>query len=135
MTGEDDAIRFDYERDDVRRRIRITARQPLRAADLTAIVDRQLHDNAWTYGILYDLRTIATVTSRVDADAVADYVRASVGVHGPRGSVALITRRGDIVAMGQIYAMRSAGSGFDVEVFWDLADGEGWLDGQVSPAP
>jgi hypothetical protein len=36
------AIQFDYERDDVRRRTRITARQPLRAADLIAIVDRQL---------------------------------------------------------------------------------------------
>jgi hypothetical protein len=119
---------FEYHRDDARRRIRITAREPLQGGDLTSIVDRQAREDTWTFAVLYDLRATHGATLRADAIAVAEHVRRYVDVHGARGPVALVTRRIDMVAAGQIYALDGAKRGFSVEVFWDLDEADRWLD-------
>ena len=124
--------RFDYARDDAQRRIRITAREPLQAIDLIAIIARQAREETWTYGLLYDLRAIQAITSRVDASTVADYVRHQVMRYGSRGPVALVTRHIDVVGMGQIYAFLGAKAGVSVEVFWDFDEAEKWLDQRLS---
>src|SRR5688572_15080321 len=63
-----------YARDDAKSRIRITARVTLHAADLIAIVDRQLSEGAWQFGLLYDLRAVSSATPRADVSVVADHV-------------------------------------------------------------
>jgi hypothetical protein len=128
-------VGFDYVRDDGRRRIRITANQPLQGDDLIAIVERQVREDAWTYGILYDLRAVSGATPKGDVRAVADHVLALVTVHGPRGAVALVTRTIDMVGTGQMYAFLGARAGIKVEVFWDLIEAERWLDEQQLPRP
>jgi hypothetical protein len=122
--------RFEYVRDDARRRIRVTAHQPLRAEDFIAIVDRQVREHTWAYGILYDLRAVHEATSKADARSGADHLRNYVTVHGTRGAVALVTRTVDMVGTGQMYAFLGAKIGFHVEVFWDLDAAERWLDAQ-----
>jgi LmbE family N-acetylglucosaminyl deacetylase len=123
-------VRFDYARDDARRRIRVTAHQPLEADDLIAIVDRQVREQTWTYGVLYDLRALQVARLKGDLRKVADHVLAAVTAHGRRGSVALVARAAEIVGSGQMYAFLGARIGFSVEVFWDLDEAEQWLDGQ-----
>jgi hypothetical protein len=122
--------RFDYIRDDAHRRIRIVARDPLGAEDLCEIVDRQVREGTWTYGILYDMRaTTGAGMSKMETRAVAEHVRAHVARRGARGPVALLTGTTDLVAVGQKYAyflgskLRS-----QFKVFWDLAGAERWLD-------
>jgi hypothetical protein len=122
-----DTSAFTYDRDDARRRIRVTAQRLLNASDLIAIVDQQLEEQAWSYGTLYDLRLVNAATSRPDAVAVAAHVEALVAKHGPRGPVALVTRFIKMVGAGQLYAIDSSRKGRSVDVFWDLDEAEAWL--------
>ncbi|PWT80330.1 MAG: hypothetical protein C5B57_12375 [Blastocatellia bacterium] len=122
--------RFDYIRDDVHRRIRIVAREPLETIDLCEIVDRQVREGTWTYGVLYDMRaTTGPGMSKVETRAVAEHVRAHVARRGVRGPVALLTGTSDLVAVGQKYAyFLGAKLRSQFKVFWDLAEAERWLD-------
>jgi hypothetical protein len=118
---------FQFTRDDERRRIRVTLQRPLGAAELISIVDRQVEENAWTYGTLYDLRLIDRAIDRPAATAVADYVQTLAQRHGRRGPVAIVTRKVDVVAAGHAYALDSTRQGRVVDVFWDIDDAEQWL--------
>ena len=51
--------------------------------------------------------------------------------HGPRGPVAMVTSRGDMVGTGQVYAFRTVRS-MEMQVFWDLQEAEGWLAERLS---
>jgi hypothetical protein len=127
--------RFDYLRDDTQRRIRVTARESLQAADVMAVIDRQALEKAWAYGLLYDVRAVHIVAPRRDAGRVAQYVQSYVRVHGARGPVALVTRQTDILETGQLYASLGAKVGFEFKMFGDLAEAERWLDARSSPQP
>ncbi len=134
MAPQPEPAAFEFLRDDTRRRIRVTARATLHAADLATIVVRQANEGAWSFGILYDLRAIQIATPRADALLVADLVRSYLATHGPRGPVALVTRDARMVGIGQSYADSGATIGLEVQVFWDMADAEQWLDGQIGGA-
>ena len=119
--------RYDFIRDDSRRRVIVKAREPLDAADLVAIVDRQIAEGAWRFGIVYDLRVaFAGATSPEDGQTIAAYVLRQVAAHGPRGAVAIVTRQPDMIAAGLMYAYRARK--VNVEVFWDIDEAECWLD-------
>jgi hypothetical protein len=124
------AEKFDYVRDDGHRRIRIIARQPLESVDLCEIVDRQVREDTWTYGILYDMRaTTGGGMSKMETRAVAEHVRAHVARYGVRGPVALLTSTADLADLGQRYAFfLGAKAGLQFKVFWNLAEAERWLD-------
>ncbi len=126
------AQRFSYSCDEARRLVRVTAREPLTAADLVAIIDRQRHEGSWVFGILYDLRRVEGATSKEDAAAVADHVRQSVLEHGPRGPVALVTSKSEMLSTGLVYAHGTRQS-IQMEVFWDLQEADQWLAARLSP--
>jgi hypothetical protein len=126
--------RFEYVRDDQRRRIFVVAHEPLLSDDLLAIIDRQLRENTWAYGMLYDVRAIQQDTSKLETRALAEYVRAQVARYGPRGSLAIVTSVPATMAVGQTYGFYlGANIGFRVEVFHDAAEAERWLDQQLTP--
>jgi hypothetical protein len=126
---EPEAAKYAYVRDDARRTIRITARGPLESADLMAIVDRQLAEKTWTYGVLYDLREIVGVASRAETRAVSEHVRAQVARYGHRGPVAIVTSAPATMAVGQTYGFfLGTRPDFRVEVFRDLVEADQWLD-------
>ena len=58
-----------------------------------AAIDRQIAESAWTFGILYDIRTVETLPKPSEIFDILDYVRRQVGVHGRRGPVAIIATR------------------------------------------
>ena len=89
MTREDRSeTRYSFIRDDVRRRIRIIVREPLQPVDTHALVDRQVSELAWRYGMLYDLRAVHAETPKAEVRALADYVGEQVAIYGARGPVA-----------------------------------------------
>ena len=45
-----------YERDDASRRVVIIVQGTIEPDDVFAVIGRQRLDNAWSYGLLYDLR-------------------------------------------------------------------------------
>ncbi len=120
--------RFDYARDDTRGRIRVVAHSPLQAADLVAILDRQVSEGTWSFGILYDLSGIQGATARADSLVISDLVRSYVRTYGERGRVAMVTRDAMMRGVGQTYAQDVAPSGVSIQLFGDLADAESWLD-------
>lgn len=128
--------RFDYVRDDVARRIRVRVLEPLPADDLLAIVDRQIAEGAWAFGLVYDLRALTGTHAASPADArlaterSLEYQRQ----HGPRGPVAVVTRDVKMIGLGQAHAHEAARRGVEVQVFWDLAEAEHWLT-SWSPRP
>jgi len=125
------AERFTYACDEARRVVRVVAREPLTSADLVAIIDRQRQEGSWLFGLLYDLRQIEGATSKEDATIVANHVRQSVQEHGPRGPVALVTSKSDMLGAGLVYAHGTRQS-MQLEVFWDLQEADQWLAERLS---
>lgn len=123
--------RYEYTRDDARQRLRIRLRRPPDAADYIAIVDRQITECSWHFDIVYDVRAqLMGISSAEDIQVATEYVLQQVAALGPRGAVAVVSQQPDIVAAAQIYAYRMPG--VNVQVFWDMADAERWLD-QLHP--
>jgi hypothetical protein len=120
------AERFTYARDAERRIVRVTTRHVLTVDDLVAIIDRQREEGSWTFGILYDMRRLEGPMSKEDTMRVANHVRQSVSEHGPRGPVALVTRKSDLVGAGLVYAHDIKRS-TEIEVFWDVQEADEWL--------
>jgi hypothetical protein len=125
-------VPFDYVRDDARRRILVTVHGPIRSADMCVIVDRQVDEHAWTYGLLYDLRRLTTPLPNDGADALAAHVFQYVISHGPRGPVAAVTSAASMVGAVQHYAHVVERAGVTMQVFWDMDEAEKWLAHQVS---
>ena len=122
------SVRFEYVRDDIRRRIRVTAHVPFQAADLVDILDRQVAEGSWTFGVLYDLSRVEGATARADAEIIADLVRGYVRMYGQRGRVALVTNDAGMRGVGQSYGHDVARSGVSLQLFDDLAAADNWLD-------
>jgi hypothetical protein len=124
-----------YVRDDARRRIRITVTDPLLVADMICSVERQLSDRTWTYGLLVDLRAPIVPPTSSEMQSFATRVSELVAEHGRRGPIALIARDPRVVSPAQRLAFTAqntviAGQTESIEVFWDVQDGQRWLDEQ-----
>jgi hypothetical protein len=118
-----------YVRDDARRRIRVTITDPFTLADLVASVERQLADGAWRYGLLVDSRASYAGLGPVDTQSFVSSVRELIAAHGPRGPIAIAARESGSIATTQRYIFVS-GKTEPIEVFWDIADAQQWLDEQ-----
>jgi aspartokinase len=125
------ADRFTYSLDAERRLVRVVALEALTADDLIGIIDRQLAEGRWSFGTLYDLRRTDRITSREDATTVVTHVQRLVSEQGPRGPVAMVTSRGEMVGAALIYAFHTTHS-MPVEVFWDIEEANTWLAARVS---
>ena len=119
--------RYDYVRDDAKRRIRVTVHERLSSEELIGIVDRQAEEGTWGFGTLYDMRSLQDAAPKTDLATVWARVQTHIAEHGTRGPVALVTRAFGIVGAGQMYATETLSRGFNVQVFWDLDDAEQWL--------
>jgi hypothetical protein len=121
---------FEYERDDAKRRIRVTARRALQPDEFRAIVDRQVQEQTWAYALLYDLRRMSEAVARSDADMLAAYVYRYLITHGSRGPVAVVTTSFGVLGAAQVYATNTSRAGVEVHVFWDVFEAERWLDAE-----
>ncbi len=126
-------LRFVYECDRERRRVLARLGAAATVDDLITIIDRQIADQAWTYGLLYDLKAGNPVPLPTDqARRVAEYVGRCARTLGRRGPVAIVTR--NVEALRGLLNCDLAGQrlGFDVDVFVAVPEAERWLAEQQS---
>jgi hypothetical protein len=116
-----------YLRDDARRLIRVTVTGPIALEDFIAVMDRQITEGVWSYGVLYDLSAMAWVPSSADIAATVEAVTRRGRLHGRRGPVALVTQIPVNVGMGRMYEIRDEAAGLDVQVFATVDAAERWL--------
>ena len=122
---------FSFERDDARRRIRVTLSDPLTDAEIIAVIDRQREERAWAYGMLCDTRPLHHPPSRSIARLAIEHVTDITKRLGRRGPVAVVALRG-MVGPSEAYAFESHQHGRDVQVFWSIEDADQWLDQQLA---
>jgi hypothetical protein len=121
---------FTYERDDAHRRIRVRAQRTLDRDEFATILARQVDEKTWTYGVLYDLRRMATSAPPDDAQTLADRMVTALVELGPRGPVAVVAWSQDVIHTTKEYAASARRGGLRMQVFSTIADAERWLDEQ-----
>ncbi len=77
-------------RDDEQRRITVIVSDPWSVEEIAIAVDRQLAEQVWTYGTLYDLRGSNWVPSEADVLWLVKRGQQQVARHGARGAVAVL---------------------------------------------
>ena len=122
---------FEYIRDDDRLLVTVLAHRPLTVGELLSVVNRQIDDKAWAYGILYDYRKTSDAMSRQDSAVVSAYVHQQVRLLGPRGPVAFVVASGQVLDIVRSYA-RDA-QGFEARMFRDIDAAVRWLTERPSP--
>ena len=120
-----------YLRDDAKRRIRLTVTDPVTVMDLIASVERQLAESTWHYGLLVDMRGQSEAAGSGDVRTFSSRVAELIAAHGPRGPIAVVARDASPIAGAQLHVLLG-GKRESVEVFWDLADGQRWLDARMT---
>jgi hypothetical protein len=119
-----------YERDDVRHRIRVTISDPITVTDLIASVERQFTDGAWRYGLLVDARSSFRAPQPTDMRSFVTGVRELIAAHGPRGPIAVVARESGAIIGAQLYNF--FGQKMEpIETFWDVDEAQQWLDGRM----
>jgi hypothetical protein len=111
-------------RDDIRRRIRWKATNPLTLPEVIAQLEQQNTDGTWLYALVVDLRM--GILSIEDRNTLITRMRELSETHGPHGPIALVTQPTG-VANAQAYAIRNK-KVHSVEVFWDIEEANRWLD-------
>ena len=122
------AARYEYSLDEGHQVVTVVVHERLTADDLIAIVNRQVDDKAWTFGLLYDYRTTWVPPSPQEIAVASAYVHQQIRIHGQRGPVALVVAGGPVVDVAATYALNARG--FAVAVFWGLPEALNWLSAQ-----
>ena len=115
-------------RDDDQRRITVTVSDPWSVEEIAIAVDRQLAEQVWTYGTLYDLRGSKWVPSEADVLWLVKRGQQQVARHGARGPVAVLLDGNSQADLLRTYAEYGAEhSHLTVGVFDDLSAAGQWL--------
>lgn len=122
---------WEYVCDHARRRIRVRLGPDATSEDFMRSIDRQVADEGWAYGTLYDLRA-RTPGHAQGAIRVTHYLAAYARALGARGPVAIVT--GDVSGTHRVIT-RGKELGFQTKVFSDPASAECWLEQATSSSP
>lgn len=115
-------------RDDEQRRITVIVSDPWSVEEIAIAVDRQLAEQVWTYGTLYDLRGSNWVPSEADVLWLVKRGQQQVARHGARGAVAVLLDGNNQADLLRKYAEYSAEhSHLTVGVFEDPSEARQWL--------
>ncbi len=115
-------------RDDEQRQITVTVSDPWSVEEIAIAVDRQLAEQVWSYGTLYDLRGSNWVPSEADVLWLVKRGQQQVARHGARGPVAVLLDANNQAALLRKYAEYGGEhSHVTVAVFDDPAAAGPWL--------
>ncbi len=115
-------------RDDEQRRITVIVSDPWSVEEIAIAVDRQLAEQVWTYGTLYDLRGSNWVPSEADVLWLVKRGQQQVARHGARGAVAVLLDGNNQADLLRKYAEYGAEhSHLTVGVFEDPSEARQWL--------
>ena len=118
---------LDYRRDDARRRIYVTATDPLVREDWIATTTRQATEGTWSYGLLYDGTARQEVSTPEDALQLVQLVGKLTMTYGRRGPVAFVLCDPDLERQGKRYAALGKLTALKVGLFRSIDDAEEWL--------
>jgi hypothetical protein len=118
-----------YERDDARRRVVVTIQGTVEPDDALAIIERQRVDDAWSYGLLYDLRHMTERLPLAELRQMLSRGGASRPTERPRGPIAVVATDPIVYGMACSYAALGRGT-LTIEVFRDWDEAEQWLAAQ-----
>jgi len=80
---------LNYNCDHAARRLTVVSVGAVSREETLAMIDRQVAEGAWSFGLLYDLRQGTTVPTAEDVQQTVLHVGRLTTKHGPRGPVAL----------------------------------------------
>ncbi len=115
-----------YERDDARRRVVVTVQEEFQASAMISIIERQRADDAWTYGMLYDLRRMTGHPSLADLREMMEQAASRRLSEAPRGPVAILVTDPAIYSAACSYAALGR-SRLTIQMFRDFDDADRWL--------
>jgi hypothetical protein len=118
-----------HRRDDVNRRVVVTATGPFQAAQVFDFMERQRDDGTWTYGVLYDTRGM---TGHATIDDVRLVLKRRADTNAEprrRGPLAVLWTAANVYAIASLCATLG-GTQRTVEVFRDRTEADTWLAAQ-----
>jgi hypothetical protein len=115
-----------YERDDRRRLIRVSVTEPHSIDDLLGVIDQQAADEAWTYAMLYDCRSLTKGSSEDDLQRIAGRVK-DLSAARPRGPVGLAIRPHPALFQAGLLYVRLTRELMTVEVLLTSKQIDDWL--------
>jgi hypothetical protein len=114
-----------YECDDARRRVVVTVQGTIDPDDSLAVIERQRLNDAWGYGLLYDLRLMAGRLTLAELRPILG--RTSQSRSGARrGPIAILATAPLVYDVACSYAALGR-STLTIEVFRDADEAEQWL--------
>jgi hypothetical protein len=117
----------DYERDDVRKRIRVKGQGDFRTEDVLEIFERMRAEGVWGYAVLYDLRQMTGNPSSIDVRRILDAARRPEPDGQRPGPIAVVNIDAGLYAKACMYAAMGPPSPF--RAFRDVTEAEAWLAG------
>lgn len=116
-------------RDDEQRRVTVTVSDPWSVEEVAVVSDRQVSQQIWRYGTLYDLRGSTWVPSEPDMAWLVKRGHQLVALHGARGPVAVLVDPAAPAHVAQRYADYSGGAGqpYPSRIFVDPVEAAEWL--------
>jgi hypothetical protein len=104
---------------------------PVTATELVTLVERQLAEGAWLYGVLVDARAMWEAPPQSDLRCFVSRIGELVAANGPRGPIAFVARHSAAIGSAQML-MFLGGKTDSLEVFWDMPEATQWLDAQMA---
>jgi len=136
------AMATPYERDDVRRVLRLHASPANTVNDLLEAMNRQAAEGMWAYSTVIDARAPGLVpASHDELWSLANHAKTLALVHGRRGRVAVVVADALLTAVARMYAVLTNDTRLSVAVFTDPEEAERWAlrpgigDDSESPTP
>jgi len=105
------------------------------APDVLAWLVRQAADAAWGYGTQVDLRLVTWIPAPEDMRRILGQMATLSAAHGRRGPVAVVATLPALSGMAPMSASLGLRAGEVVQVFYEPAQAEHWLDQRQAPPP
>ncbi len=115
--------------------MRVVGSDPVSLTDVLELLDKQIAEQAWSYGMVHDARRVSWLPTEADVASVVAFVDLKARRLGPRGPVAFVAfvaASAALFGMPRMYSQIATGSALRGEVFPDLVSAERWLDGEMA---
>ena len=121
---------IDYQRDDGRNLLVLTARGDITLAEVLDVTDRLVREGLWTARLLYDARQRErSLLSEADVRNLAMHVAILTEKYGARGRVAIVSLDTAPSAMRDKYRLvMQQHANLEIDTFRDVASAMAWLD-------
>jgi hypothetical protein len=117
---------FQYDRDDVLRRVVVTFQGEFDLDDGLEVLKRNRLEELGSYGILYDVRGWTGPPSISDLRVFMSEEASNISREGPRGPIAILATEPIMYNMACTYAVLGRPI-LNIKVFRDRAEAEAWL--------